>query len=241
MARLAVMMVEPRYGLNIGYVARVMMNFGITELIITGIKEVPRSAYKFASHASDVVKGAKILSFDEGIKGFDYRIATSARASPGWRRPIRRAITPEEAFRRAAAHESVLLVLGRDTTGLTNEEIAACDELVRIPTDERYPAMNISHSLAVLLYIWFRTVRFGSEAKKSPVPRKEVDALEGYLKGVITWLGYDWNKEFRIVKLFREISLNRLDDERDMLTLLGFFRDLSERLRQRSSPSPKDT
>ncbi len=240
MPRLAVMMVEPRYGLNIGYVARTMMNFGVKDLLITGIKEIPRSAYKFASHASDVVKNARLVKFNEGIKEFDYRIATSARSNLGWKRPIRRAITPEEAFQRALKHQDILIILGRDTTGLTNEEIAACDELVRIPTDEGYPAMNISHSLAVLLYLWFRSIK-EIEVKKSPIKREEVDALESYIKSVIAWLNYDWNKEFRIIKLFKEISLDKLNDERDMLTLLGFFRDLSSSLSHMSNPSPKET
>jgi rRNA methylase len=37
-SQLTVMLVEPEYGINIGYVARTMANFGIKDLIITGRK-----------------------------------------------------------------------------------------------------------------------------------------------------------------------------------------------------------
>jgi TrmH family RNA methyltransferase len=222
-------MVEPKYAINIGYVARTMKNFGVHELIITGIDRIPEGAFRFVSHAGDVLENAKLMSFEEALKLFDYRIATSALASKDWRTVIRRARYPEESFRYALRHRKVLLILGRDTTGLTNEEIAKCDDLIRIPTSEEYPAMNISHSLAVLLYVW-RTMQSRIRVRKVRVKREEVDALLGYIDAIAKSVGLEEHRKFRVLKLYRDIALNRLDDERDMLTLLGFFRDIVNRL-----------
>ncbi len=224
-SKLAVMLVEPEYGINIGYVARTMANFGIQDLIITGRKKIPKIAYKFASHAGDILRNAKLMSFDEALKGFDYRIATSARASKNWRTVIRRSRYPEESFENALKHENVLLILGRDTTGLTNEEIMKCDDLIKIPTSEKYPALNISHSLAILLYIW-STMNKKTNVKKINVPREEVDALIDYIEKIVKNIKLEEQRSYRVIKLYREIALNKLDDERDMLTLLGFFRDI---------------
>jgi TrmH family RNA methyltransferase len=219
------MLVEPEYGINIGYVARTMANFGIKDLIITGRKKIPEIAYRFASHAGDILKNAKMMKFDEALKKYDYRIATSARASKDWRTVIRRARYPEESFKNALKHRKVLLILGRDTTGLTNEEIMKCDDLIKIPTSEEYPALNISHSLAILLYIWSIMNR-KTKIKKVNVPREEVDALINYIGSIAKAVDLEEERAYRVVKLYREIALNKLDDDRDMLTLLGFFRDI---------------
>jgi len=224
-SQLAIMLVEPEYGINIGYVARTMANFGIKDLIITGRKKIPEIAYRFASHAGDILKNAKMMEFDEALKKYDYRIATSARASKDWRTVIRRARYPEESFKNALKHRKVLLILGRDTTGLTNEEIMKCDDLIKIPTSEEYPALNISHSLAILLYIWSIMNR-KTKIKKVNVPREEVDALINYIGSIAKAVDLEEERAYRVVKLYREIALNKLDDDRDMLTLLGFFRDI---------------
>jgi len=224
-SKLAFMLVEPEYGINIGYVARTMANFGIKDLIITGRKKIPEIAYRFASHAGDILKNAKMMEFDEALKKYDYRIATSARASKDWRTVIRRARYPEESFKNALKHRKVLLILGRDTTGLTNEEIMKCDDLIKIPTSEEYPALNISHSLAILLYIWSIMNR-KTKIKKVNVPREEVDALINYIGSIAKAVDLEEERAYRVVKLYREIALNKLDDDRDMLTLLGFFRDI---------------
>jgi|MonGeyMetagenome_1017769.scaffolds.fasta_scaffold31323_1 TrmH family RNA methyltransferase len=224
-SQLAVMLVEPQYGINIGYVARTMANFGIKDLIITGKKKIPEIAYRFASHAGYILKNAKIMEFDEALKEYDYRIATSARASKDWRTVIRRARYPEESFKNALKHRKVLLILGRDTTGLTNEEIMKCDDLIRIPTSEEYPALNISHSLAILLYVW-TTMNRKTRIKKVNVPREEVDALINYIRSIAKIVELEEERAYRVVKLYRDIALNKLEDERDMLTLLGFFRDI---------------
>jgi rRNA methylase len=166
-----------------------------------------------------------MMEFDEALKKYDYRIATSARASKDWRTVIRRARYPEESFKNALKHRKVLLILGRDTTGLTNEEIMKCDDLIKIPTSEEYPALNISHSLAILLYIWSIMNR-KTKIKKVNVPREEVDALINYIGSIAKAVDLEEERAYRVVKLYREIALNKLDDDRDMLTLLGFFRDI---------------
>ena len=199
-SNMSVMMVEPTYAINIGYVARTMKNFGINNLILTGIKNIPQRAYKFASHATDVLENAKILKFEEGLD-------------------------PEVSLASATKHQNVLLILGRDTTGLTNEEIIKCDDLIKIPTSKAYSAMNISHSLAVLLYVWNR-MNVVSAVKKQKIPRKEIDVLVNYVQVIAEELDMERPRAYRATTLFRELSLNCINDEKDIMTLLGFFSNI---------------
>ncbi len=224
-SNLSVMMVEPTYAINIGYVARTMKNFGINNLILTGIKKIPQRAYKFSSHATDVLENAKILKFEEALDLFDYRIATSARADKNWRTALRRSHDPEVSLTYATRHQNILLILGRDTTGLTNEEIIKCDDLIKIPTGKTYPAMNISHSLAVLLYLWNKK-NTAPAFKKQKIPRKEIDVLINYIQEIAEGLDMERPRTYRAIKLFRELSLNCINDEKDIMTLLGLFSNI---------------
>ncbi|MGC8557968.1 MAG: RNA methyltransferase [Nitrososphaeria archaeon] len=228
--KISIMMVEPHYGLNIGYVARTMKNFGVNDLILTGIKKVPQRAYKFASHATDILENAKFLKFDDALNLFDYRIATSARADKNWRTVIRRSHDPETSFILALKHKNVLLILGRDTTGLTNDEIAKCDDLIKIPTSREYPAMNISHSLAVLLYLW-KKMNNKSISKKQKIPREEIDALINYVQMIANEINMEKPRTYRAIKLIREISLNCLENEKEIMTLLGLLSSINLRLK----------
>ncbi len=44
--------------------------------------------------------------------------------------------------------------MGRDDTGLNREEIEYCDILLSIKASDNYPTLNITHALAILLYIF---------------------------------------------------------------------------------------
>ncbi len=123
-----------------------------------------------------------------------------------------------------------MLILGRDTTGLTNDEIAKCDDLIKIPTSREYPAMNISHSLAVLLYLW-KKMNNTSISKKQKIPREEIDALINYVQMIANEINMEKPRTYRAIKLIREISLNCLENEKEIMTLLGLLSSINLRLK----------
>ena len=47
---------------------------------------------------------------------------------------------------------NICIILGRDTTGLTNNELRLCDLIVTIDTGTNYQTLNISHALSIILY-----------------------------------------------------------------------------------------
>ena len=149
---LRVALVEPKYQLNLGYVARVMKNFGVRDLYIVNprcdIKG--RRAAQYAKHGRDVLDGAVVVnSLDKAVSGM-------ALGTTGvWRKSDAafHKVIPLDALRSAGLrNRTVTLVIGRDDSGLNRNEIAACDAVLFIAADERYPVLNISHALAVMLY-----------------------------------------------------------------------------------------
>ncbi|WP_423793289.1 TrmJ/YjtD family RNA methyltransferase [Methanocaldococcus indicus] len=152
---ISIILVNPKYPGNVGSIARVMKNFDFYDLRIVGNKEIIESdeAKMMSMHAKDILENAKFYnSFDDAIKDLDFVIATSG-ARGGDRNLKRVPITPKELAKKIYSTKgNIGIVFGREDDGLRNEEIDKCDLLVSIPTSPKYPIMNLSHAVAVILY-----------------------------------------------------------------------------------------
>ncbi len=148
-----VVLVEPKYNGNIGAVARVMKNFGLTKLRIAG-SSVGEEAYRLAMHAKDVLENAEMVNtFGEGIKGLDYVAGTSGIVNLNEKKHVRNPLTLREfAEKIYELNGRIGLVFGREDIGLYNSELEKCDIVVTIPCDENYPVMNLSHAAALFFY-----------------------------------------------------------------------------------------
>ncbi|MCX8190011.1 MAG: RNA methyltransferase [Candidatus Diapherotrites archaeon] len=156
--QIKVVLVEPEYPENIGYIARAMANFGLKELILVNPKAELSSpgAISRAMHARYILSSAKVFgSLKEAIEQTDYSIATTAISCKD-KKIERNAITPKtlaEKFCRANA--KIAIVFGRESNGLTNEELSICDFVVNIPSSKEYRALTISHAAAIIFYELF--------------------------------------------------------------------------------------
>jgi TrmH family RNA methyltransferase len=148
---ISICLIEPQYPINLGYIARIMKNFGFNKLLIVNSKVNMEEARPFASHAVDLLENAKHIDFDD-LNDFDSLIATTAITS-------QRGLSPRQSIPVSDIRSSVkemgkkiCVILGRDTTGLTNKEMQLIDFIIHIPANSEYPTLNISHALSILLY-----------------------------------------------------------------------------------------
>ena len=86
-------------------------------------------------------------------KTHDLLLATTAIRARRGANVSRTTVKPEEAVSRLMDAESASVIFGRDTTGLTNEELALCDLVTTVETRTEYRTLNVSHSVAILLYL----------------------------------------------------------------------------------------
>jgi TrmH family RNA methyltransferase len=149
---LSVAMMQPKFGLNVGYVARTMKNFGVSQLFIIGNGDLPRSAFRFASHGADIVRNARNTTLYDLRERFNLLVGTTAIVGGRGRNPARKTISLEKAASLGFDPKGAVIVLGRDTTGLTAEELRMCDVVIHLRTGTSYPTLNISHALAIVLY-----------------------------------------------------------------------------------------
>jgi TrmH family RNA methyltransferase len=74
-------------------------------------------------------------------------------------------------------------VFGRESSGLTNDELALCHHLVHIPTNSDYSSLNVASAVQILSY----ECRVASQANVTITENEHdevvtADAMEGYYK-----------------------------------------------------------
>lgn len=148
-----VVLVEPLYQINLGYVARVMGNFGMKNLSMVN----PRCNYngkeaiKYSKHAFPILKKAKVYkSINDAVKGSNLVVGTTGL----WHKSnasFFNVYTLSKA-KKTLRNGKITILIGRDDIGLTKEELQKCDLTIFVPTDKDYSVLNISHALAIILY-----------------------------------------------------------------------------------------
>ncbi|GLX79723.1 tRNA (cytidine/uridine-2'-O-)-methyltransferase TrmJ [Thalassotalea insulae] len=138
---------------NIGSAARAMKTMGLSQLILVDPIEMPNGqAQALAAGATDVLASAKVVAtLEEAISDCGLVIGTSARSRTlPW--PM---LGPRESGEKLISEVSdypVALVFGRESSGLTNEELQLCHFHVQIPANPEYSSLNLAMAVQTLSY-----------------------------------------------------------------------------------------
>ncbi len=168
---------------NLGAIARVMANFGATELILSD-----PLTHDFRGADKTGVKGEGVLEtfavardLDEALAKTVYAVGTTSREEL----KRRTALTPEEGIARLTEHAQrgkVALVLGGEKRGLSDDELARCQDIIVIPTPGPQPSMNVSHAAGVLLYLCARAEPSVDATPRAGAVLGTVKALEAKME-----------------------------------------------------------
>ena len=154
---------EPEFGLNLGYIARTMANFGLKKLIVVTPRKLDRKriddACLFASHGRSLIDKIEFVSsMDKLRRKFRLMIGTTAIEGTRKANLTRKTLDVEDCVSRLARRiesrpDATCIVFGRDTTGMTNEELRCCDYNVTIRTNSEYNTLNVSHAAAIVFFV----------------------------------------------------------------------------------------
>ncbi|RLG81053.1 MAG: RNA methyltransferase [Thermoprotei archaeon] len=141
---------------NLGVIARTCKNFGADELYLVNPKTDLQEAMRYAAKARDYLASATIVnSLEEALHNVELVVATSAKGY-SFGDILRQSLSLVEftdIVRKGV--ESIALLFGRESTGLTRSEISYADILVTIPANPEYPVLNVSQAVALFLWeIW---------------------------------------------------------------------------------------
>jgi len=142
---------------NIGAAARAIKNMGFAELrLVECCPHLTKDALSRASGADAVLHEAKkYSSLDAAVADCHSVIGTSARdrhlAVPvAACRDI--AVQLVESANLSSDAMQVAMVFGRERSGLTNEEMDRCTQLLRIPCNPDFSSLNLGAAVQVVAY-----------------------------------------------------------------------------------------
>ncbi len=169
----SVILNEPQLAENIGAVARVMANFGLSDLRLVRPRDGwPQDrAWASASGAHWPLDGARVYTtLEAAIAELRVVLATTARP----REAMLPVITPREAAARLADAVDqdwpAGLLFGGERAGLETADIALCHAIVTIPIDPRFHSLNLAQAVAITAYEWRLTRASGPPPRFSAAP-----------------------------------------------------------------------
>jgi len=241
---LCVILVRTRNPLNIGAVARAMANFGVSQLRLVAPYDPAFREARSAVGASELLADAEVCqSVAEAVADCTLVIGTTAATNRSVSLPL---ITLHEAAPQiaAAAHTGkVALLFGSEKRGLANEDLSYCHWLMRIPTTQQAPSMNLAQSVVVVLYELARTWNQAPAAVESeaipaadpPAKMQSLLRLAELMHEALECSGYyseaaAASSEEQLRRLLLRMKLTEADSE----IVLGMFRQILWKLRTNS-------
>jgi tRNA/rRNA methyltransferase len=190
---------EPQLAENIGAVARVMANFGLSDLRMVRPRDgwpQPR-AWASASGADWPLEGARVFAtLAEAIADLHLVLATTARP----RETALPILTPREAaasLAQAVGGGQVCgLLFGGERAGLETADIALCRAIVTIPIDPAFRSLNLAQAVAITAYEWRLTKdagpppRFADAAGPGPADQASLHGFYDQLEGELDAAGF---------------------------------------------------
>jgi tRNA/rRNA methyltransferase len=231
-SRVRIVLVEPREAGNVGAAARAMKNFGFGDLWIVGEHPPlhPLAGW-WASGADDVVERAHFTpTLAEALADAHVTVATTS--TRGRTTPVD--FTPRTlgAYAKTlGADQTLALVFGREDSGLTREELMACQRTASIPTNGSFPTMNLAQSVSLFCYEL-------SSIEPASTPRELAPAglvarMHERAEQLLLDVGFlHTNNPDRIYDDLRAIAGRADLDAREVTILLGILRQIEWKLSQ---------
>lgn len=152
--------------INVGAACRAMKSMGVSRLALAGCPDYDEVEVRtHALSAFDVYESAvRYPGLREALAG--YALAAGFTRRIGQRRKEN---VDVETFAAGLAERGagrVALVFGNERDGLSDAELALCDEAVSIDSSDMFPSLNLSH--AVQIACWELRKRFRGDGTGDP-------------------------------------------------------------------------
>src|ERR1700752_1112597 len=178
---------------NIGAAARALKNMSLLDLALVRPPSFPHpEAIARASGAGDLLQQARVHEDLPGAIG-DCGLIVGATARS--RMQHFDTLSPREAAPRIVAEATrgrVALLFGSERVGLTNEELAYCNWLIRIPANPDYESLNLAMAVQIIAYELHlaRGAQLLPQMRDTPAATAaEMDKLRSHLEEGMTEVG----------------------------------------------------
>lgn len=226
-----VILVHPQLGENIGAAARVMANFGLSELRLVAPRDgwPNPAAEAMAAHAVHIIQNATIYNTtEEAVADIGLLLATTARPRD-MEKPV---VSPREAVGQMKAQSGkVGLLFGPERTGLVNEDIVRASAIVNIPVDPEYASLNLAQAIAIVAYEHYAdgASPISPTQENEPATQGELEGLFGHIEELADKANFYQvaHKKERMDQNIRNIFTRARLTGQEVRTLRGLIRAIS--------------
>lgn len=222
---------------NIGSSARAMKCMGLSRLYL--VNPPPRfpsaDVSALAAGADDLLANAVVCdSLHDAISDCSLVVGTTARdRSIPW--PV---LTPAQCAEQSLAvaeNSPVAVLFGRESSGLTNEQIDYCNSVVNIPTNPEFGSLNLAAAVQVLgyeIYCQFAEDRpvIRDQPATPMASNHDLELLYEHLERTMTQVGfYNPDKPRRVQRRLRRLFNRARLDQNELNILRGFLAAVDEK------------
>lgn len=204
LANIRIVLVEPAGALNVGSIARIMKNMGLTKLVLVNPRCDLESdeARQMAVHAVDVLETAQIVeSIPIALAGCQQAIATTVRSRSV---PILLESPSSVLTGLLVPNIQSALLFGAEDRGLSNDELKHAQRFICIESNPDYPSLNLAQAVTICVYQLYQGwLEISSGQIPAPVTSSPeiasmpnnatIEVLEGYyqdLEAMLLEIGY---------------------------------------------------
>jgi len=240
-----IVLVRPRNPLNIAAAARAMKNFGLEDFVLVAAYEPVWLDARAAPGARDLLQTARVVPrLRDALEDRTFVLGTSSLAR---RRPVQTIFSLSQLggiLKRRKAPQRLAILFGSEKTGLSNRDLGHCHAVLRIPTEEGAPSMNLGQAVAVCCYELAQSLKGRGKPQEVSMRMATSSASGGATVGEVNRLveaverllgEKSGNRAGRLggrSAQLRELCLRCPLQSQDVTLLLGVLRDLAWRMRQ---------
>ena len=231
LGRFVVVLMEPQRAINVGTAMRALKNMGLVALRLVSPAPMSLERTQIAAHRTeDLLEAIESYdSFEAAIADCHHVVGMTARPRRGgWMTSPPRA-RAHDLVTQARGGQRIALVFGRAASGLTNDELDRCDELITIPTRPDYSSLNLAQAVLLVCYeLWLVAADEDSqsavEAVEPPPDSSQRERLFAQIEHTLSGIRFfKSNSSVRVMRTLRRLIHRAQPSSREIRLLTGIF------------------
>ena len=226
---ISIVLVETQSQGNLGAVARIMKNMGLSQLVLVDCQtEIGDESFRRSCGAEKLLENAnQVTGLSNALAPFHLSIGTTSR-SVRWFSAVHSPSDLTKNLVSLSSNQKVAIVFGPERTGLTNEHLKYCQWQLKIPTDSQFVSLNLAHAVAIVAYELYLGSNASKSAPKNPLKLAVKSQVEGFTQDLekcldeIEFLSKQNPEE--VMMTLRQIFSRASLEERDVRILRGILR-----------------
>ena len=225
---------RPQLAENIGAAARALKNFNFTRLKLVSPKiNFPNEKVIATSvGARDIISSSRVYNnFEDAIEDVNCIVATTSRV----RKKNFKYLSIND-LKKINFKKKIAIIFGPESSGLTNNELSYANYVIKLPTNNKFQSLNLSHCVILICYELFKILNKKNTKpnlgyKNKFINKKELNKFVEFLIYSLDKIGFlqPGHKRKSMIQNMRAIFHKMNLSDKEMRILLGIFSSLKNK------------